>query len=540
MHDAFLHHLLQTNLLLPEQANNIMHNVQENKLSIVANLIKTSVLSPRIIAEQLATHLSLSFFDLSQQTPETIVQDMIDATFIRQHRVLPLFIQDKQLHLAISEPKHLDYISEIKFHTDLNICPVIVEWDKLDRLTDNWLNYVQYQQFSAFSLDKAALENDDRIIAWVEHLLKDAIQKNASDIHIEPYKTAYRVRFRLDGLLHKVTQLSLELGQRITARLKIMSRLNVAERRLPQDGRFTFEIDTHVSKDCRISICPTLFGEKTVLRILDGAKVSLNIEDLGLETQQKTIFLDAIQKPQGMVLVTGPTGSGKTVTLYSALNFLNSLEKNICTVEEPIEITLPGIHQTNVDTKIDLSFAKVLRTFLRQDPDILMVGEIRDQETAETAVKAAQTGHLVFSTLHTNSAIETLTRLALLGISPFNIAYSVQLIIAQRLVRKLCPRCKREKFIDRDLALYPNSLKDTFLYEASGCEHCSNGYVGRIAIFECLPISPELSAIIAQEKPVQDIVEFAQKIGIVTLRESAINKVRQGITSLEEVQRVIC
>ncbi len=522
-HDSFLTWLLRAGMVTESEILGATRHAQEKNLSIIEALLKQSTLDAKFIAEKLAEYLELPFFDLNQPSFE-IAQNLIDTNFIRQHQILPLFIQTQTLYVAITDPSHLAHIHEIKFHTDLKVHPVVVAWDKLNMQIENYLNHAQYQQFSDFSLDHASTESDVLIINWVAHLLKDAIKKNVSDIHIEPYRTAYRIRFRLDGLLHKVTQLPLTLGSRITARLKIMARLDVAERRLPQDGRFTFDITPKNLKDCRISVCPTLFGEKTVVRILDAGNQSLNIDDLGLDETQKSIFLSSIQKPQGMILVTGPTGSGKTLTLYSALNCLNSLEKNICTAEDPVEITLPGIQQVHVDSKIDLSFSKILRTFLRQDPDILMIGEIRDQETAETAIKAAQTGHLVFSTLHTNSAIEALTRLFMLGISPFNIAHSVQLIIAQRLVRKLCIHCKGEK--------KSNSI-------GIHCDHCINGYSGRIAVFEFLPLLPEIASMIIQANPIDDIANYVKKIGMINLYESGLNKAKSGITSLEEVQRVL-
>lgn len=528
VNEPFLSLLVQKGLLQQQAIPQLLTQSQENKLSWIAILIQQQKLDATLLAQELATHLGLAFFDLSHVSIETIPTDVIDVTFIRQQRILPLSIKDQYLHLAISEPSHLEHVGEVKFYTDLNVVPVIVAWDKLNRLIDAWLSASQYRLLTQFSFNPASVanENDEQIVSWVDQLLQDAIHKNASDIHIEPYKTAYRIRFRLDGILHKMVQLPLDVGNRISARLKIMSHLNMAERRLPQDGRFTLEVHPQEFKDCRISVCPTLFGEKIVVRILDAGKTSLSIDSLGFETAQKTVFIKAIQKPQGMVLVTGPTGSGKTVTLYTALRHLNTLEKNICTVEEPVEITLPGINQINVDPKIALTFAKVLRAFLRQDPDILMVGEIRDQETAETAIKAAQTGHLVLSTLHTNSAVETLTRLFMLGISKFNIAHSVHLVIAQRLMRKLCKHCKRPTGIAQEMT-------------AVGCEHCTKGYHGRIGIFECLPVTPEISALIVQEKSTAEITITAQKAGMISLREAALIKVAAGLTSVEEMQRVI-
>jgi type IV pilus assembly protein PilB len=523
LNDGFFATLTASGLLEEKELFRLKNQAKTENTSLTRLLIQQKKMTAKILAEKLAGHLQLPFFDLSQHPPTEEAQTILDDTFIRQHRVLPLCIQHTQLYVAISEPADIEHMKEVKFHTDLQVSPVVVESDKLMRAVDSWL---QASQYRLASQRESFAQDDAYVIAWVTQMLEDALCKGASDIHIEPYKTAHRIRFRLDGILHKVTLLPAEIGQRIVARLKVMARLDMAERRMPQDGRFTIDLTAAESKDCRVSVCPTLFGEKIVIRILDAGKISLAIADLGLEKTQQTLFLHAIQKPQGMILVTGPTGSGKTRTLYAALHFLNTLEKNICTVEDPVEITLPGINQVPVDTKIQRSFAQVLRSFLRQDPDILMVGEIRDQETAETAIKAAHTGHLVFSTLHTNGAVETLTRLAMLGVSPFHIAHSVQLILAQRLVRQLCVHCKRLG-------------ADSSSYEAVGCDACTQGYKGRIAVFECLPISPEIAGLVAQKKSEQEIVSAAKNAGMMQLEEAAWEKVRTGITTIEEVQRVV-
>jgi type IV pilus assembly protein PilB len=339
-----------------------------------------------------------------------------------------------------------------------------------------------------------------------------------------------------------MTQLSIDVANRITARLKVMSTLDISERRIPQDGRFTIEINSQESRDCRISTCPTLFGEKTVVRILDVSKSSLSLDDLGLEPQQKTLFLSALHKPQGLMLVTGPTGSGKTITLYTALNILNTLDKNISTAEDPVEIQLPGLNQVNANSKIDLTFSKILRAFLRQDPDVIMIGEIRDLETADIALKAAQTGHFVLSTLHTNSAAETLNRLLMMGVSNFNLVHSIQLIIAQRLIRKLCEYCKHIASISKELFTTEMNIligSNTVFYEAQGCERCMKGYSGRTGIFEFLPITPDIMKIISNNGNVFDITTVAKKTGTSNLKEAAFNKLRCGITSFEEIRRVV-
>ncbi len=502
-------------------------------------------LDARTLARQIAADTHFEFFDISAIAVNDVISDLLDDTFIRQHRVLPLAVEQHALRLAISEPAHLESINEIKFHTDLNVHPVVVEGDKLSRLIDAYLSQRQYQSIAQFQLDDASGENDARIIQFVEQILQDAVQKGASDIHLEPYKTAYRIRFRIDGMLHKMAQFSLDIASRMVARLKVMAKLDISERRLPQDGRFTMVINAELSKDCRISTCPTLFGEKIVLRILDANKMTLKIDDLGLHDQQRSLLLQSIHRPQGMVLVTGPTGSGKTISLYTILNLLNKLDKNICSVEEPVEITLPGINQVNVNLKADLTFAKALRAFLRQDPDILMVGEIRDQETAETAIKAAQTGHLVFSTLHTNSAVETLTRLIMMGVSPVNVVHALHLIIAQRLVRKLCVYCKQPQAYAEDVLLRagftPKDLPHLTLtlYEPVGCEHCMKGYVGRTGIFELFLMTPEMAELIIAGATIAIINQTARQQGMRFLRDAALHAAMTGVTSLAEIQRVV-
>lgn len=381
---------------------------------------------------------------------------------------------------------------------------------------------------------------DESIVQLVDRLLIDAVQKKASDIHFEMYDEVYRIRYRQDGLLYEIAQLPIALAQRIVARLKVMSQLNVAERRIPQDGRFRFFLAEKKPMDFRISTCPTTHGEKVVLRILDPASADIDIDSLGFEPFQRELFLRSIQKSQGMVLVTGPTGSGKTMSLYSALKILNTTEKNIFTVEDPVEIHLFGINQVHVNTKIGLYFSTVLRAFLRQDPDVIMVGEMRDAETAEIAIKAAQTGHLVLSTLHTNSAIETITRLRYLGVASYHIATSVSLIVAQRLVRKLCAACKVPAHLPEDalinIGLKEHELCDVILYAPNGCAECVAGYRGRTAIYEILPVTEPIARAIVTE---EDVAFLARKMGMQSLYVSGLHKVKQGMTSLEEIKRVL-
>lgn len=534
---AFLQRLVARSLLSPTAAQQVAQQAGPQQ-ALVATLIQQRHLSAKVIAEQLADHLGFSYCDLSQQLPDDTVENVLDAAFIRQHGVLPLTVDNQQLQLAITDPTHVELLSEVKFHTDLSIAPIVVEWDKLNHLLADYLSRQHYQPLSAITAD-----NNQKIINLVEQLLDDAVRKGASDIHLEPSKTVYRIRFRVDGLLHKIGQLSLEVAQRVVARFKVLARLDLAERRLPQDGRFSISLPSIDTQDCRVSTCPTLFGEKVVLRLLEGNKTSLSIEELGLEPTQKTAFIQALRQPQGMILVTGPTGSGKTVTLYSALHQLNTLDKNICSVEDPVEIVLPGINQVNVDVKTELNFTKVLRTFLRQDPDIIMLGEIRDQETADNAIKAAQTGHLVLSTLHTNSAAETLTRLHSMDISSYHLAHTLQLIIAQRLLRKLCQYCKQPvthpEAMLLNLGFSAAEIPQLLLYEATGCEHCMKGYSGRVGVFEVLPITSDIAALVFANAGSAEINSTANKLGVASLAEAARNKVRAGLISISEMQRVI-
>jgi len=407
---------------------------------------------------------------------------------------------------------------------DLDVLDINAEDDELEALSDD-----------------GQKENDAPIVRFVHKILLDAINNGASDIHLEPYEKQFRIRFRQDGILYEKTSPPINLASRITTRLKVMSQLDISERRIPQDGRFKMKLTKSRSIDFRISTCPTVNGEKVVIRILDPSIAFLDIKNLGFNESQKSTFLDGINKPQGMVLVTGPTGSGKTVTLYTALNILNTTERNISTAEDPVEIKLNGINQVNINTKTNLTFSNALRSFLRQDPDI-MVGEMRDLETAEIGIKAAQTGHLVLTTLHTNSAPETLSRLAYMGVAPYNIASSVTLIIAQRLARKLCAHCKTPIKLPPQTLLEEgfeeSTLKKLTIFAPKGCEHCTSGYKGRIGFFEVLPITKTLGEAIMLGKNAMEIATLAKSEGMKTLRQSGLDNVAAGITSLDEVNRV--
>lgn len=540
--DPLLLDLIEAKHITPSEAEHISTQAQKAQCSTVQCLIAEKNIAPKEIALALSRSLHLNYVNLHDIIEANIPRHIASDAFIKEHQVLPIIIENNTLYLAIREPSQLSACKALKFHTDLQVQAVITEWHKLDSLVNNYLSEQQYQIFQQPLISNDA-ESDKQVIAFVQHIIVDAIQKLASDIHFEPYQTTYRIRLRIDGILHKTTELPIDLAQRITARLKIMSHLNIAEKRLPQDGRLSIKVNEKTSRDCRISTCPTLFGEKTVIRILRNEDISLNIDDLGMDTTQQTVFLSAIKKPQGMILVTGPTGSGKTVTLYSALHLLNTPDKNISTVEDPVEIDLPGANQVNINQKAQLTFPTILRAFLRQDPDILMIGEIRDKETAEIAIKSAQTGHLVLSTLHANSTYETINRLQMMGVAAFNLVDATRLILAQRLVRKLCAHCKFSVHPPRkilsDAGFQEEEIDNLTLYEATGCEYCIKGYKGRTGIFECLSMTDNLKRLIVQQASVSEIKHQIHQAGFVSLQSAALDKVRAGITSLDEAYRVV-
>jgi len=472
---------------------------------------------------------------------------------------LPLYRRGARLFLAVSDPTNDQALDEIRFNTGLTTEAILVEEAKLAAAIDKAIESQDTTMTGIMdaeleSLDIAVDDDEDReegdlnideapIVRYVNKLLVDAIASSASDIHFEPYEKTFRVRFRQDGILREVANPPSNIANRLVARLKVMSRMNIAERRVPQDGRIKLKLSRSRDIDFRVNTLPTLYGEKVVLRILDSSASSVGIENLGMDPDQQTAFLEAIEKPYGMVLVTGPTGSGKTVTLYSALNLLNKTDVNISTVEDPVEIQVAGINQVNMNPKTGLTFAAALRAFLRQDPDIIMVGEIRDLETAEIAVKAAQTGHLVLSTLHTNDAPQSLSRLANMGVAPFNIASSVLLILAQRLARRLCPVCRTAEELPRETLLAEGFTEEEIaegfpIYRPVGCERCNKGYKGRVGIFQAMTISEEMEKLILEGGNAMQLAEQARHEGINDLRRSGLLKVKAGVTSLEEVNRV--
>jgi type IV pilus assembly protein PilB len=512
---------------------------------LLTYLVKNHLIDSDFIATQYAHDFDLPIFDLNAIEPTSLLQNCLPEKFILKHRILPLYYNKQKIFIVGSNPSDQSYLTDIKFMTGLDGFFVLVSELLLSQAIENFMrnqqqsllaNFIssnseksndQFDENIYFDSTLSITTSDESIISYINKIIYCAIKDNASDIHFEPYENYYRIRSRIDGILHELAKPPLSLASRLTARIKIMAKLDITERRIPQDGRFKMHFENSLQVDFRVSTCPTIAGEKIVLRILDPLITTLGIDELGLTESQHDIFLNHIQQPQGMIIVTGPTGSGKTVTLYSGLQQLNTSEVNIITIEEPVEVNISGINQVNINNKTGLTFAATLRALLRQDPDIMMIGEMRDLEATEIAVKAAQTGHLVLSTLHTNTAAETLTRLMNMGLPLYNIATSVSLIIAQRLARKLCNFCK-----------IPTSLNsNTFL--PVGCAKCYDGYSGRTGIFEVLPISEKISELILAGNNAREIFYQARLEGMQVLREAGLEKVSQGITSLTEINRVI-
>lgn len=525
------------------------------ELLISEKLINSDTLHE--VAVSIGNHLTL---DLELFNPTSIPEDLRNEKLTRKSDMLPLSKRGRTMYLAVVDPTNIAAIEDFEFNAGMNAEVVVVHYDKLHKLLDKLFENA-YDSLGSAEGDwdlsaMGVVEEDDQadivsvtpdkedqpIIAFINKILLDAIRKGASDLHFEPYEKSYRIRFRIDGILNEVASPPAALSTRLSARLKVMSRLDIAEKRVPQDGRIKLKLSAKKSIDFRVSTLPTLWGEKIVMRILDSDSAMLGIDVLGYEPEQKQRYLDALAQPQGMILVTGPTGSGKTVSLYTGLNILNTEETNISTAEDPVEINLPGINQVQVNPRAGLTFASALKAFLRQDPDVVMVGEIRDLETAEIAIKAAQTGHLVLSTLHTNSAPETLTRLLNMGVPAYNVASSVSLIIAQRLARRLCPKCKQAEQIPAAELLRQGFREDQLdkitIFKPVGCDYCTNGYKGRVGIYEVMPISPKMADIIMDNGNSLDIATQAQREGINNLRQSGLIKAAAGITSLAEVNRV--
>jgi type IV pilus assembly protein PilB len=535
---------------------------RERRVSIVTYLVEYNLADPREIAIAASQEFGAPLLDLDAIHPDLEIVRLISEKTLRRHRVLPLVKRGKRLFVAVSDPTNLYALDEVKFATGLSVEAIVVEEDKLGQLLTTSLEQVdasmpelvgedfELDSLEVTSEDEATDEGVERadvedapIVRFVNKVMLDAIKRGASDIHFEPYERAYRIRFRLDGVLKEVASPPVQLAIKLSARLKVMSRLDIAERRVPQDGRIKMRITKNRAIDFRVSTCPTLFGEKIVMRLLDSSSAMLGIDALGYEPFQKQHYLDTLARPHGMILVTGPTGSGKTVSLYTGLNILNTEDTNISTAEDPVEIMLPGVNQVNINPKVGLTFAGALRAFLRQDPDVIMVGEVRDLETAEIAIKAAQTGHLVLSTLHTNDAPKTLTRLVDMGVKPYAIATSVSLIIAQRLARRLCKNCKVKLDIPEDALLKEGFTQeqiatDLQIFGPAGCPQCTDGYKGRVGIYEVMPVTEEIGRIIMAGGSAMDIKERAAAEGVWNLRQSALKKVADGVTSLDEVNRV--
>ena len=552
--------LVSEGLLPEDDVRKAMVDSTQRKVSLGAWLLDHNLVENAQLTRVLSLEFGMPMMDVTSLNPTTMPLDLISEALMTKHQALPLFRRGKRLFVGIADPTQSHALDEIKFHSNCLVEPILVERSSLQRTIENLLNSMRDNmpdmdtcEFDELDLEVGSDEaestgidanatDDAPVVKFVNKILVDAIRRGASDIHFEPFETQYRVRLRMDGMLKAVASPPMKMANRISSRLKVMAQLDIAEKRVPQDGRIKLNLSKTRAIDFRVSSLPTLFGEKIVLRILDGSAARIGIEKLGYEPEQQKLYVDAIHKPYGMVLVTGPTGSGKTVSLYTGLNMLNTAERNISTVEDPVEIRVEGINQVQQNAKRGMTFASALRSFLRQDPDVIMVGEIRDLETAEIAIKAAQTGHMVLSTLHTNDAAQTIARLMNMGIAPYNITSSVTLIIAQRLARRL-HECKKP------IELPPKVLLDAgfsqadidaglTIYQAVGCEGCNEGYKGRVGIYQVMPMLEDIQKIILQGGNAMQIAEVAKAAGVNDLRASALLKVKQGLTSLTEIDRV--
>ncbi|MCK5818710.1 MAG: type IV-A pilus assembly ATPase PilB [Psychromonas sp.] len=544
-------------LLPTDKLLQISNAAVSEKKPLVSYLVENDFISSHKLAEFCESEYGLPCLNSTSIDLNNLPQKYINEKLIETHHALPIYVNENTLYIAISDPTNSGALEQFGFSFSIHTEALLVEEVILQKAIDEIVQDDVASLGEMTDLDEVEVDSSDSrldesqnvrddapIVKYINGVLLDAVKKGASDLHFEPYEKKYRIRFRIDGILKEIASPSVNLANRFSARLKVMSKLDIAERRLPQDGRIKLKVSNNRSIDFRVSTLPTMWGEKVVMRILDSSAASLDIDRLGYTDEQKEKYLDALDKPQGMILITGPTGSGKTVSLYTGLNILNTVERNISTAEDPVEINLSGINQVQINTKAGLTFASALRSFLRQDPDIVMVGEIRDLETAEIAIKAAQTGHLVLSTLHTNSASETLTRLLNMGVPAFNIASSVSLIIAQRLARRLCDECKIEvdQYSDEELnkiGFNHQQIKNKFtLYKAVGCDKCSDGYKGRVGIYEVLVMSGKISHVILNDGNATQIADVAVAEGMFNLRQSALKKAIEGVTSLKEVTRV--
>ena len=555
--------LVAESLINTQDAVDAQTEAAAERMPFVQYLVERKNVDGRRLAEVASLEFGVPLFDLDALNSETLPSGLVEPELVIKHHALPLFRRGNRLFIAVSDPTNFAALDEIKFHTGINTDAVLVEEQALGKALLKWITAQDSLADGLDDLDSTDLDDIDisggsaesegdeesdaldetPIVRFVNKVLIDAIKQGASDIHFEPYENSYRVRFRTDGVLQVMVNPPRNLAPRLAARLKVMSQMDISERRLPQDGRIQMKLSRNRAIDFRVNTLPTLYGEKIVLRILDPSSAQMGIDALGYEPEQKEMYTKVLDQPQGMILVTGPTGSGKTVSLYTGLNILNTAERNISTAEDPVEINLEGVNQVHVNSKIGLNFAEALRSFLRQDPDVIMVGEIRDLETAEIAIKAAQTGHLVLSTLHTNSASETITRLLNMGVPAFNVASSVDLIIAQRLARRLCKVCSLPADDIPQATLLEEGFTEEMLEEASimrpvGCGDCNGGYKGRVGIYEVVKMTPSIARLIMEEGNSLQIGEQARAEGFYNLRHAALKKVAQGMTSLEEANRI--
>ena len=554
--------LVQEEICTEEIVQQAIAAAKKEKVTLVTHLIDNRLAHAQDVAQAASHEFGVPTLNLEALAVDIEVCKLVNQDLLTKHKVLPLVKRGKRIFIAVSDPTNLHALDEIRFQTALSVEAVVVEQDKLDdaigkamEAMDTSMDAYDDDDFDLENLEISAAEDfqpdevssadidDAPVVRFVNKILLDAIRKGASDVHFEPFEKFFRVRVRQDGVLREVAKPPVALAGKVCARLKVMSRLDIAERRVPQDGRIKMRISKNRSIDFRMNTCPTLFGEKVVLRILDPASAQMGIENLGYEDFQRKLYEDQLARPYGMILVTGPTGSGKTVSLYTGLNILNSIDRNISTAEDPVEINMPGVNQVNVNYKVGLNFATAMRAFLRQDPDVIMVGEIRDLETADVAIKAAQTGHLVLSTLHTNDAPNTLTRMVDMGVKPYAIASSISLIIAQRLARRLCNECKEARDIPPEALLKEGFTREDIkrgftIYGPVGCARCVAGYKGRTGIYQVMPVTHEIGQIILQGGNATQVAEQATLEGVWDLRRSALEKAKQGITGLEEINRI--
>ena len=554
--------LVDDKLLEEHVARDASEEAAKTRVHFVTHLVQNNLATSIDVANSAAEEFGTPLLDLTALDPESIPKNMIDEKLVRANHAIPIFHRGNRLFVAVSDPTNRKGLEEIGFQTGVATEEILVEENKLTAFIETYLDAQESGGLGDLGDDDVDLDleaadeggggaeeddpgqavDDTPVVRFINKMLMDAIKSNSSDLHFEPFEKSYKVRFRTDGVLHEVARPPVNLAPRISARLKVMSQMDISERRVPQDGRIKLKISKTKAIDFRVNTLPVLFGEKLVLRILDPSSAKMGIDALGYEDEQKKLFMEALYKPQGMFLVTGPTGSGKTVSLYTGLNILNTPELNISTAEDPVEINLEGINQCNVNHKVGLDFSEALRSFLRQDPDIVMVGEIRDIETANIAIKAAQTGHMVMSTLHTNSAPETLTRLRNMGVPAFNLATSINLIVAQRLARRLCS-CKEKIDIPKSALIEKGFSEEQVdkgfdVFGPKGCAKCSGGYKGRVGIYEVVKITPEISKIIMEDGNSIEIAAECAKQGFKNIFQSALIKVMTGLTSLEEVDRV--